>query len=125
MITDAAYYLHATLYRLRQKPVLTAMMVSSLVFGATALAAGIVVWRVNANCSIAESSSPSNVDNLVTGSASHGDLWIERQALQAELGVKVSQPHGGSALSGKHASAGCPCAALTQWQRARPTWQRI
>jgi hypothetical protein len=124
MMTDAAYYLHATLYRLRQKPVLTAMMVSSLVFGATALTAGIVVWRVNANCSIAESSSPSNVGHLVTDSASHSDLWIEHQALQAELGVKVSQPsQGGSALSsGKDA---CPCAALTQWQRARPTWQRI
>jgi hypothetical protein len=125
MITDAAYYLHATLYRLRQKPVLTAMMVSSLVFGATALTAGVVVWRVNANCSIAESSSPSNGGDLVTDSPSHNDLWIEHQALRAELGQKVSQPQNGSALSRKDASAGCPCAALTQWQRARPTWKRI
>jgi hypothetical protein len=115
MITDAAYYLHATLYRLRQKPVLTAMMVCSLVFGATALTAGVVVWRVNSNCSIEASSGLSNV----------GDL-IEHQALQVELGQKISQPsQSSSALSHKDASAGCPCAALMQWQRGRPTWQRI
>jgi hypothetical protein len=126
MISDAAYYLHTTLNRLRQKPVLTAMMVSSLVFGATALMAGVVVWRVNSNCSIEASSGLSNVGQLVTGSPSHGDLWIEHQGLQAELGVKGSQPsQSGSALSHKDASAGCPCAVLLQWQRARPTWQRI
>jgi hypothetical protein len=105
MITDAAYYLHATLYRLRQKPVLTAMMVCSLVFGATALTAGVVVWRVNSNCSIEAGSGLSNVSHLVTGS--------------------LSQPQSGSALSHKDASAVCPCAALMQWQRGRPTWQRI
>ena len=118
MTTDAAYYLHATLNRLLQKPVLTAMTVCSLVFGATALTAGVVVWRVNSNCEIEASS--------VTDSPGHSDLWIDRQALQAELGVNVSQPsQRGSALSRKDASAGCPCAALTQWQRARPMWQRI
>jgi hypothetical protein len=125
MITDAAYYLHATLYRLRQKPVLTAMMVCSLVFGATALTAGVVVWRVNSNCSISASSGLSIVGDLVTDSRGHSHLWIEHQALQAELGQRVSQPQSGSALSHKDASAGCPCAALMQWQRARPTWQRI
>jgi hypothetical protein len=123
MITDAAYYLHATLNRLRQKPVLTAMMVCSLVFGATALMAGVVVWRVNSNCSIEASSGLSNVGQRVTDS--HSGLWIEHQALQAELGQKISQPQSGLALSHKDASAGCPCAALTQWQRGRPTWQRI
>jgi hypothetical protein len=124
MTTDAAYYLHATLNRLLQKPVLTAMMVCSLVFGATALTAGVVVWRVNSNCEIEASSGLSNVGHLVTGS--HSDLWIEHQALQAELGQKVSQPsQSGSALSHKDASAGCSCAALMQWQRGRPTWQRI
>jgi hypothetical protein len=118
MTTDAAYYLHATLNRLLQKPVLTAMTVCSLVFGATALTAGVVVWRVNSNCEIEASS--------VTDSSGHSDLWIDHQALQAELGVNVSQPsQRGSALSRKDASAGCPCAALTQWQRARPMWQRI
>jgi hypothetical protein len=126
MISDAAYYLHTTLNRLRQKPVLTAMMVCSLVFGATALTAGVVEWRVNSNCSIEASSGLSNVGRLVTSSPGHSDLWIEHQALQTELGVKVSQPSpSGSALSHKDASAGCPCAALLQWQRARPTWQRI
>jgi len=125
MITDAAYYFHATLYRLRQKPVLTAMMVCSLVFGATALTAGVVVWRVNSNCSTAAGSGLSDIGDLVTDRHGHSDLWIEHQALRAELGQKVSQPQGGSALSHKDASASCPCAALTQWQRGRPTWQRI
>jgi hypothetical protein len=126
MISDAAYYLHTTLNRLRQKPVLTAMMVSSLVFGATALMAGVVVWRVNSNCSIEASSGLSNVGRLVTDSPGHSDLWIDHQALQAELGVKVSQPSpSGSALSHKDARAVCPCSALLQLQRARPTWQRI
>ena len=126
MTTDAAYYLHATLNRLLQKPVLTAMTVCSLVFGATALTAGVVVWRVNSNCEIEASSGLSNVGHLVTDSPGHSDLWIDHQALQAELGVNVSQPsQRGSALSRKDASAGCPCAALTQWQRARPMWQRI
>ena len=124
MVTDAAYYLHATLYRLRQKPVLTAMMVCSLVFGATALTAGVVVWRVNANCSIEAGSGLSNVGDLVDGRSDRG-RWIDHQALQAELGQNVSQPQSGSALSHKNASAGCPCAALNQWQRTRPTWQRI
>jgi len=123
MLTDAAYYLHATLYRLRQKPVLTAMMVCSLVFGATALTAGVVVWRVNSNCLIQASSGLSNVGRLVTDS--HSEPWIEHQPLQAGLGQKISQPQSGSALSHKVASPGCPCAALTQWQRGRPTWRRI
>jgi hypothetical protein len=125
MITDAAYYLHAPLYRLRQKPVLTAMMVSSLVFGATALTAGVVVWRVNSNCAIAASSGLSNIGDLVTERHGHSDLWVEHQALQAELGQKVSRPQIGSALSHNDASASCPCAPLTQWQRGRPRWQRI
>src|ERR1700732_2706510 len=108
MITDAAYYLHATLNRLLQKPVLTAMMVCSLVFGATALMAGVVVWRVNSNCSIEARSGLSNVGQLVTDSPGHSDLWIDHQALQAELGVKVSQAaSSGSALSNKNASAAC------------------
>jgi len=42
----------ATLYLLRRNPVLTAMMVSSLVLGITALVAAFTVWRASSSCSI-------------------------------------------------------------------------
>jgi len=65
MIARAASYFHATLYRLRRSPVLTAMMVCSLVFGVAALAAGIKVWRVSSACTVAQTSTPLNVAQVV------------------------------------------------------------
>ncbi|MDP9008470.1 MAG: hypothetical protein M3N91_07150 [Pseudomonadota bacterium] len=122
MMTSAAYYFHAALYRLCQKPVLTAMMVSSLVFGATALTAGIAVWRVNSLCSTEPKSALPNTGQV----ANRSDLWNQHQALQVELGTRIGQaPQYGPALSHNEASASCPCAAFTRWHGGRPTWQRI
>jgi hypothetical protein len=100
MMTGAAYYLHATLYRLRRNPVLTAMMVSSLVFGITVLIAGIAVWRVSSPCSIPQMSALPTVVQAVTEIASRSDLSIPHQALQAAQGMGIRQtPQGGSAFS--------------------------
>jgi len=52
MMINTDGYFRATLYILRRKPVLTAMMVSSLVLGLTGLAAAITVWHDNSSCSI-------------------------------------------------------------------------
>ena len=52
MMINPDGYFRAILYILRRKPVLTAMMVSSLVLGLTGLAAAITVWRDNSSCSI-------------------------------------------------------------------------
>jgi hypothetical protein len=45
-------YYRSTLYMLRRKPVLTAMMVSTLVLGLTGLVAAFTVWRASSSCSI-------------------------------------------------------------------------
>jgi hypothetical protein len=124
MITRAAYYFHAALYQLRQKPVLTAMMVCSLVFGVTALSAGIAVWRVDSSCPVTEDPSLPNVVLLATERASRGDLLIQSQSLQVGWGMSVAQTQSGSALSRHGAQTSCPC-ALIESQRARATWRRI
>ena len=113
MMTGSAYFFHAISYWLRRNPVLTAMMVCSLVLGATALTAGIAVWRVNFSCAIGERSVLPNVARVVTGIANRSDLLGQHQSLPSS-----------SALSRKDASAQCAC-ALIKWQHARPTWQRI
>jgi hypothetical protein len=80
MITRAAYYVHAALYQLRQRPVLTAMMVFSLVFGVTALSAGIAVWRVNSSCPVTENPSLPNLVQVATERASESDVLIQHQS---------------------------------------------
>jgi hypothetical protein len=97
------------------------MMVSSLVFGVTALIAGVAVWRVSSNCSIPQMSALPTIVHAVTDIASRSDLPIQHQALQAAQGMGVRQtPQSGSAFSHKEASASCPCAAPIKWQ-----WRRI
>jgi hypothetical protein len=123
MITRAAYYFHAALYQLRQKPVLTAMMVCSLVFGVTALSAGIAVWRVSSSCPTENFSLP-NVVQLATDRASRSDLLTQHQSLHVDWEIRVAQTESGSALSRHGASTGCPC-ALMESQRARVAWRRI
>ena len=120
MKNNTAYYFHATLYRLRQKPVMTAMMVCSLVFGVTAAIAGIKVWRASSVCAIAQSSALPSVVHAVTDVAGQSDLLIQHQVLQIALSVGGQTPQAGSALSHKNASAGCRCAAPMEWH-----WQRI
>jgi hypothetical protein len=101
-----ANHFHALLGRLRCSPVLTAMLVTSLIFGVTASIAGIALWRGTSAC-IAETSAPPNA--------------TMHQALQANLVMEVGRATlGDSALSHKVASAACPCAASTRWH-----WQRI
>jgi len=113
-MTRTAYFFHAISYWFRRNPVLTAMMVCSLVLGVTALTAGIAVWRVNFSCAIAERSALPNVVQVVAGIANRSDLLGQHEALS-----------GGLALSHKDASAQCACAAFLKLQHVRPMWQRI
>jgi hypothetical protein len=69
MMIGTDEYFRATLYILRRKPVLTAMMVSSLVLGATALAAAITVWRTNSSCSIPHKTVHPYLVQIVEGIA--------------------------------------------------------
>jgi hypothetical protein len=92
MMHGAAHYFDAISYRLRRNPVLTAMMVCSLVFGVSALIAGIKVWRVSSTCTVAQMPAPPNVVQVVTDVATRSDLLMH-QALHAT----------------------CPCAASSEW----------
>lgn len=50
---------------LNRRPVLTAMMVYSIGFGAAALMAGVAVWRANASCPLSHrSEQPYVVENI-------------------------------------------------------------
>jgi hypothetical protein len=120
MKNSTAYYFRATLYRLRRKPVMTAMMVCSLVFGVTAAIAGIKVWRASSVCTIAQSSALPGVAQAVADVAGQSDLLIQHQVLQTALSMAGRTPQGGSAFSHKNASGSCPCAAPMTWH-----WQRI
>jgi hypothetical protein len=120
MKNNTAYHVHATLHRLRRKPVMTAMMVCSLVFGVTAAIAGIKVWRATSVCTIAHSSALPAVLQPVADVAGQSDLLIQHQVLQTALSEGGQTLQAGSALSHKNASAGCPCAAPIAWH-----WQRI
>jgi hypothetical protein len=113
MLTRPAYYFHATLSRLRRNPVLTAMMVCSLVFGISTLIAGIKVWRVSYTCTMAQmSAAPSVVQDVMDG-AGRSELLV-RQPARADLDIGVRQTDSDSALARKVASA-CPCAAAAEW----------
>jgi hypothetical protein len=50
MRTTAGDYFNAALRGLRRSPVLTAILVYSIVFGAAVLMAGFAVWRSTASC---------------------------------------------------------------------------
>ncbi len=105
MWTSAARNFDAILHRLCRNPVLTAMMVTSLIFGVTASVAGVAVWRASSAC-IARTSAPRNVARVLTDAA---DLDIGvGQTTQSD------SPH-----SRKFASA-CPCITSVEWH-----WQQI
>jgi hypothetical protein len=46
---------------LKHRPVLTAMMVYSVGFGAAALMAAVAVWRANSSCPLSHRSEPTYV----------------------------------------------------------------
>jgi hypothetical protein len=111
MTDNAAYRFYAILNKLRCNPVLTAMMVTSLIFGLTASIASIEVWRASSAC-VAEISAPSDIAQVATDVAYRSDLQMD-EALHADV-------DGGLAHSRKAASAACPCSASIGWR-----WQRI
>jgi hypothetical protein len=76
MRTIAAYYFHAALYRLRRNPVLTAMMVYSVVFGAVVLMAAFAVWRASSSCPIPRWSEPRYVVQISSGYAGRSDPLV-------------------------------------------------
>jgi hypothetical protein len=72
-----------TLYLLRRNPVLTAMMVCSLVLGLTALAAAFTVWRASSTCSIPRKTVFPYVVRVVEATAGRAEVLIEYQAPRA------------------------------------------
>lgn len=102
MQNDSASHFDTISNRLQRSPVLTAMIVTSLIIGVTASIAAIAAWRASSACI----ASPSALPHLVQGVGNdppRSDL-LRHQALQADL-VGV---------------AACPCAASIGWH-----WQRI
>jgi putative ABC transport system permease protein len=67
MGTTAAHYFRAVLYRLRRNPVLTAMMLYSVVLGMTALMAAFAVWRASSGCPMRQRSEPLYVVQIHKG----------------------------------------------------------
>jgi hypothetical protein len=119
MQDNAANHFDAILNRLHRNPVLTAMLVTSLIIGVTASVAGVASWRANSAC-IAEKTAPPHVARDLADDAGMGDVMV-RQALQADLVLGVGQSgRGGAAPSRKVALTECPCAASSGWR-----WQRI
>jgi len=98
--------------------------VCSLVFGVTALSAGIAVWRVNSSCPVTENPSLLHVVQLATERPGRSDLLIQHPSQQVDWEIRVAQTQSGSPLSRQGAPTGCPC-ALMESQRARATWRRI
>jgi hypothetical protein len=115
MQDHAAFHFDAILNR---NPVLTAMMVTSLIIVVTASIAGIASWRANTAC-MAERSAPHLAQDL-DHDAGRGGLMMH-QALQADLVLGVGQSAPGEpAPPRKVALTECPCAASSGWH-----WQRI
>jgi hypothetical protein len=99
MKTGRRYSIRAILGGLRRKPVLVAMMVTSLIYGVTASIAGIAVWKASSECATAQSSTGPNV---------------------ARVALDVAGMDGKSTPAGEAVSVACPCAVSKEWH-----WQRI
>ncbi|HMD29093.1 MAG TPA: hypothetical protein VKH13_11035 [Steroidobacteraceae bacterium] len=91
MQNNSASHFDAISNRLQRNPVLTAMIVTSLIIGVTASIAAVAAWRASSACI-----APTSDD------APRSDLLMH-QALQADL-VGV---------------AACPCAASIGWHWQR------
>jgi hypothetical protein len=95
MQDKAANHFDAIANKLHRNPVLTALLVISLIMGVTASIAGVAAWRASSAC-IAETSALPRVVKVVVDDA-RNDLLVH-QALQDALA--------------------CPCAAsIWHWQR--------
>jgi hypothetical protein len=68
------HHFRATLSRLQQNPVLTAMMVYSLVFGMTALTASIALWRANSSCATSQRTLVPHIVHVADDMGSRGDF---------------------------------------------------
>lgn len=118
MQNNAANHFDAISNRLQRNPVLTAMIVTSLIIGVTASVAGVAAWRASSAC-FAPTSAPLHPVQGVADEASRSD-FVMHQALQADLLIGVGQT-AHSELSASHKDAlACPCAASVGWH-----WQRI
>ena len=73
MRTPVARYLHASFSSLRRRPVLSAMMVYSIGFGAAALIATFVVWRSTSMCPTLRRPEHLYVVRVVAGDAGRID----------------------------------------------------
>jgi hypothetical protein len=102
MQNNSASHFDAISRRLQRNPVLTALIVTSLIIGVTASIAAVAAWRASFAC-IAPTSAPPHLMQGVADDAPRSVLLMH-QALQADL-VGV---------------AACPCAASIGWH-----WQRI
>jgi hypothetical protein len=80
MRTPVAHYLHASLCSLRRRPVLSAMMVYSIGFGAAALVATIAVWRSTSMCPASRRPEHLYVVRIVSGDAARIDPKSESPA---------------------------------------------
>jgi hypothetical protein len=101
MLTGAARYFDALFCRLNRKPVMTAMMVWSLVFGVLVLTADITVSRVNSACAMV----PLDPNGAQGGTDVARHDFLVHQALQAQI-VGVAR---------KDSPASCPCVASSKW----------
>jgi cell division protein FtsX len=70
----AVHHFRATISRLQRNPVLTAMMVYSLVFGMTALTATIAVWRASSNCATSHTTLVPYVVHVAEDMGRRGDF---------------------------------------------------
>ena len=115
MHDTAADHLHTIANRLHRNPVLTALMVTSLIIGVTASIAGVAAWRASSACN-AQTSAPPHLVQDVRGD-DRPDL-VMHQALQADFVVGVGEA-AHSELAASRKEAVCPCAASIgrHWQR--------
>ena len=68
------HHFRAALSRLQRNPVLTAMMVYSLVFGMTALTATIAVWRAGSDCTTSHTAVVPHAVHVAEDMGSRGDF---------------------------------------------------
>jgi cell division protein FtsX len=68
------HHFRAALSRLQRNPMLTAMMVYSLVFGITALSATIAVWRADSTCATSQRNVLPHIVHVAEDVGNRGDF---------------------------------------------------